>query len=159
VKLIIHPAWHTSRKSSLGIRAPQWARWTLFGVLIWAGIWGADWLGDVLPRGLGWVAWVVFGCWWIPTSLRISRPLAGGIAYLLALPEQILGLPAPARDRSEPIEGAKPRRCCPHCGESIAGDPALCPHCYRDLKANCQRCGRIIAAGHSYCPACQAQAS
>jgi hypothetical protein len=148
VKLTSPLVWHINRRSERN-RSLQWVRWTLFGVLIWAVIWGADWVGDVLPRGFGWVAWVVFGCWWIPTSLRICRPLADGISYLLRLPEQILGLPAPIRKRSEP-ERVSVRTHCPHCGESIEGDPALCPRCYRDLKGNCQRCGQIIEAGRSY---------
>jgi uncharacterized OB-fold protein len=88
---------------------------------------------------LSWIAWLLFAFWWIPFSLEMSR-------RLLRLPRGIVRVEVIKdrhRRRSPALAGPK----CPHCGERVSAEQAVCPNCYGDLKANCERCGKIIAAG------------
>lgn len=122
-------------------------RWVLFAVLVYVGVRGASWLAPRLGE-LFWLAWLLFGLWWIPLSLDLSR-------RLLQLPP-IVRVEAPkSRDRRR--APALTGRRCPHCGERVEGDQAICPRCYRDLKSNCERCGRIIdaEAEKALCEECQ----
>ena len=122
-----------------GVPGASGLRWVLFAVLVYLGVRGAGWLAPRLGE-LFWLPWVLFGLWWIPMSLELSR-------RLLQLPREAI--------RVEVSPRALAGRRCSHCGERVEGDQAICPHCYRDLKANCERCGRIIDAGKALCEECQ----
>jgi len=115
-------------------------RWVLFALLIWTGAEGAGWLSARLGE-LFWLPWVMFALWWIPMALDLSH-------RVLRLPRVLIRIETfePGRKgRPAALRGGRLR--CPHCGGWVEEERAICPHCYEDLKVNCQGCGRIIEAG------------
>jgi len=129
----------------------------LFALLIYLGVRGAQFLSPRLGE-LSWLPWVLFGVWWIPVAMDLSR-------RLLRSPlrrEWVWGRGI-VRVRTVGVPGTKalPLRRCPHCGERVEREQAVCPHCYRDLKANCERCGRIFDLSDSgaepLCPECRTE--
>ena len=154
VRSMSRPLWRSGRRSSSGARrAPGWLRGTILVILILWGIQGTEWLNlRLVGWELDWVPWVIFGFWWVPTSVWLSWRLAAGVVQLFALPGRLLKPPL----RRRPKRAAAFQRC-PHCGQEVSAQRAICPHCYRDLKSNCRHCGRIIAADKLYCSTCRGQ--
>ena len=148
-------AWRIRTKSRWQRpRSTWWLYLVTLAVLLWAGVKAAIWGQGVLPGGLGWIAWIVFAGWWIPTSLGISKWLAAGIGQLFALPARLLSLAE--RPSSERIVRATKLLHCPHCGKEVEADGAICPHCYQDLKTNCPGCGAILSVTSKECARCGA---
>lgn len=130
-------------------------RWVTFALLLYLGVRGAQFLAPRLGE-LAWLPWVLFGVWWIPVAMDLSRRLFRGRRR-----EWVLGRGL-VRVRKISSGKALPPRRCPHCGEGVDNqEQAVCPHCYGDLKANCERCGRIFdlspgsAAGSPLCEECR----
>lgn len=116
----------------------------LFALLLYLGVRGVQVVTPTLKE-LSWLLWLAFAVWWIPVSMDLSRRLLQGRGLV--------------RVRRISAGKALPPRRCPHCGGRVEAEQAVCPHCYRDLKANCERCGRIFdlrgAAAESLCPECR----
>ncbi|GEM_PF-1933104 len=127
-------------------------RWVLFALLLYLGVRGVQVVTPML-RELSWLLWLAFAVWWIPVAMDLSRRLLRGGGR-----EWVLGRGLVRVRRISSGKPLPPRRC-PHCGERVEAEQAVCPHCYRDLKANCERCGRIFdlrgAAAESLCPECR----
>ncbi len=151
--------WEKSRRSE-GDRDPDegWPgaeglRWVLFALFLYLGVRGVQALAPMLKE-LSWLLWLAFAVWWIPTAMGLSRRLLQGQRR-----EWVLGRGL-VRVRKISSKRALPTRRCPHCGERVGEEQAVCPHCYRDLKANCERCGRIFDLStspvESLCPECRA---
>ena len=127
-------------------------RWVLFALLIYVGARGAQVVAPMLKE-LSWLIWLAFAGWWIPVAMDLSRRLLRGRRR-----EWVLGRGLVRVRRISSGKSLPPQRC-PHCGGRVEREQAVCPHCYRDLKANCERCGRIFdlrgSAAESLCPECR----
>ena len=113
-----------------------WIRWPIFGALVWGC---AQLLATIRPH---WIAWVMFGVFWVPFSLHFSQVIT----------QAIFG-----SDTSKTIEGRSPLGIaprCPNCGRDAGSEQALCSHCYEDLLHNCDDCGKVINAPHKVCREC-----
>jgi len=71
---------------------------------------------------------------------------------VLSIEEEIEDL----EEKMRRLEGNKPRRVCPSCGEYIEEGSLYCSHCgfYQKQELTCSQCGEKINSQDRFCPRC-----